>query len=479
MKMDSNKSKIVGGSNKYRLIEKIGSGAFSHVWKAEVVEAKNNGLKKGELVAIKIMLDSVRPQQRNRGAGDKNEYSRKREYVSDGEQMVIDESTMLAKLSKVNTVINYYDKFTTILSHPAKPRTFRSRKPGGKSRSFARTIQREHWCLVVELLGDNLYELVKTVYNRAYRDESNGNDSIYSKRVLPINIVKHITRQIVDAMAAIHAAGIIHTDIKIENILLTKRVADIDLDNPKPSDFEIRVMDFNTSCWNNPRASEYAKQGMEYRSPECILGYRCNEKIDVWSLGCSVFELLTATPLFSLSSNPRPFVFNSDYRESDGNKHSRKEKNKSTKHSKKRSKTSEERRAERRNSSRGGNEDTEDAEARLVHLFKIQSVCGKIPVDEYKQKRYYKYYYRDGDLVYFHPSTIPHRGISEMLVNDYKFNDDDSKKIDEFLSKCIQWSASQRASAADLLKHEWLNEQSSRSKVKKNNSNSTHTTRVK
>ena len=55
-----------------------------------------------------------------------------------------------------------------------------------------------------------------------------------------------------------------------------------------------KVLDQTTSNMNTPYVvSRY------YRSPELILGsnlYDCS--IDIWSVGCIIFELITRTPLF-------------------------------------------------------------------------------------------------------------------------------------------------------------------------------------
>lgn len=40
-----------------------------------------------------------------------------------------------------------------------------------------------------------------------------------------------------------------------------------------------------------------------YRSPEIILGSKYNEKIDIWSLGCMIYELITDRILFRPESN--------------------------------------------------------------------------------------------------------------------------------------------------------------------------------
>lgn len=66
-------------------------------------------------------------------------------------------------------------------------------------------IQKSHLCLVFELLSVNLYELIK---QNQYRG-------------LGLNLVRVFAGQLLDAMAQLKEARIIHCDLKPENILLT------------------------------------------------------------------------------------------------------------------------------------------------------------------------------------------------------------------------------------------------------------------
>lgn len=73
--------------------------------------------------------------------------------------------------------------------------TFRHRGPHGK-----------HVCMVFELLGDNLLTLIRH----------------YNHEGIPLTIVKHLTRCIMEALDFLHRkCGIIHTDLKPENVMLT------------------------------------------------------------------------------------------------------------------------------------------------------------------------------------------------------------------------------------------------------------------
>lgn len=55
-----------------------------------------------------------------------------------------------------------------------------------------------------------------------------------------IEIIKSIFKQLISALSYIHQLGIIHRDIKLDNIILTKRV------NTK-NDIDIRIIDFGLS----------------------------------------------------------------------------------------------------------------------------------------------------------------------------------------------------------------------------------------
>ena len=89
-------------------------------------------------------------------------------------------------------------------------------------------------------------------------------------------------------LKGMHEKGVVHRDLKPENILLTE-------------DDEVRICDFgsskildNVTYMNTPYVvSRY------YRPPELILAYtKYNEKIDIWSMACILFELMTTVSLF-------------------------------------------------------------------------------------------------------------------------------------------------------------------------------------
>lgn len=64
---------------------------------------------------------------------------------------------------------------------------------------------------------------------------------------------------------------------------------------------EVKLIDFGSSCFTTDNLTSYI-QSRSYRAPEVILGLPYGQKIDVWSLGCVLAELLTGYVLFQNDS---------------------------------------------------------------------------------------------------------------------------------------------------------------------------------
>ena len=98
--------------------------------------------------------------------------------------------------------------------------------------------------------------------------------------------------QICFAIKYIHDKNILHRDLKLSNIFLSSN-GDINL-----GDFGIaKVLD---------NSDEFAKTIVGtpyYLSPEICLRRPYNQKSDIWSLGCILYELMNMKHAFEASSN--------------------------------------------------------------------------------------------------------------------------------------------------------------------------------
>jgi serine/threonine protein kinase len=98
----------------------------------------------------------------------------------------------------------------------------------------------------------------------------------------------HISRQICRALAAAHEVGIIHRDLKSENIILTARGKDPDF---------VKVLDFGICKHVNADAST-TSPGLvmgspDYMAPEQGAGLEATVASDVYAVGCILFEMVT------------------------------------------------------------------------------------------------------------------------------------------------------------------------------------------
>ncbi|KAK6482405.1 dual specificity tyrosine-phosphorylation-regulated kinase 4-like isoform X1, partial [Huso huso] len=129
---------------------------------------------------------------------------------------------------------------------------------------------RNHLCISFELLGLNLYELIKKNNFQGFS--------------LPL--IRRFACSLLKCLQMLHRENIIHCDLKPENILLAHK-----------GQGTIKVVDFGSSCYEQQRVYTYI-QSRFYRSPEVILGHTYSMAIDMWSLGCILAELYTGSPLF-------------------------------------------------------------------------------------------------------------------------------------------------------------------------------------
>ncbi|KAH9919956.1 Pkinase-domain-containing protein [Amylocystis lapponica] len=251
------------GLENFKLIEKMGDGAFSNVYKAV-------DLKTGQKVAVKV----VRKYELSASqAGDKhlNREFKKRPRVT--------ERANILKEVQIMRGIN----------HPAIV----------KLTSFSESP--EHYFLVLELMegGELFHQIVKLTY--------------FSE-----NLARHVILQVAQGIRYLHEErGVVHRDIKPENLLF-EQIPIVPSPAPPLKQFEedkedegvfvpgvggggigrVKLADFGLSkvVWDEQTMTPCGTVG--YTAPEIVKDERYSKSVDMWALGCVLYTLLCGFPPF-------------------------------------------------------------------------------------------------------------------------------------------------------------------------------------
>ncbi|WP_156390949.1 serine/threonine-protein kinase [Nocardioides sp. Root1257] len=133
----------------------------------------------------------------------------------------------------------------------------------------------DRWLVMEHVAGTTLAELVK-------RDGALSPDQ-----------AAPLLRQAADALAAAHAAGIVHRDVKPSNILVTP-------------DGQVKLSDFGIA--RAQADASLTQTGLvtgspAYLAPEVASGQQASAASDVWSLGATAFHALAGRPPYDVGEN--------------------------------------------------------------------------------------------------------------------------------------------------------------------------------
>lgn len=147
-----------------------------------------------------------------------------------------------------------------------------------------------HYCMVFEALGPSLYDFLKR----------------HSYQPFPMVCVRHFARQLLQTLEFLHSFRLIHTDLKLENILLTNyREVTYNCHGRTyriPESTRVKIIDFGGATYDSEKKSSIVNT-RQYRAPEVILGCGWSMPSDLWSAGCILAELYLGNLLFATHDN--------------------------------------------------------------------------------------------------------------------------------------------------------------------------------
>ncbi|KAF7528247.1 hypothetical protein G7054_g10197 [Neopestalotiopsis clavispora] len=138
-----------------------------------------------------------------------------------------------------------------------------------------------HLCLAFENLSLNLREVLKKFGNNVG---------------INLSATRSYAHQMFVALAHMRKCSIIHADIKPDNILVNE-ARNI-----------LKICDLGTAIDKSDAATAHNEitpylVSRFYRAPEIILGVPYDYAVDMWSIGCTLYELYTGKILFTGDSN--------------------------------------------------------------------------------------------------------------------------------------------------------------------------------
>lgn len=134
-----------------------------------------------------------------------------------------------------------------------------------------------HLCIVFEHMSKNLRDLLK--------EETNGHG-------LTLPAVRIYARQMFSGLQHLQNCQVVHLDLKPDNVLVSADKK------------TVKLADFGTAVDKRDviERTEYLVSRF-YRAPEIILGMDIGYPVDMWAVGCTIYELWTGKILFTGRSN--------------------------------------------------------------------------------------------------------------------------------------------------------------------------------
>ncbi|KAH6815058.1 Protein kinase superfamily protein [Perilla frutescens var. frutescens] len=135
---------------------------------------------------------------------------------------------------------------------------------------------RNHLCLVFESLHMNLREVLKK----------------FGRNIgLKLTAVRAYAKQLFIALKHLKNCGVLHCDIKPDNMLVNE------------AKNVLKLCDFGNAMFAGKNEITPYLVSRFYRAPEIILGLPYDHPMDIWSVGCCLFELYTGKVLFPGATN--------------------------------------------------------------------------------------------------------------------------------------------------------------------------------
>jgi len=182
-----------------------------------------------------------------------------------------------------------------------------------------------------------------------------------------------------------------------------KSKTSIELQQESLKNFNVKIVDMGNACYIDHHFHDFISTRY-YRAPEVIMGGTYDEKADIWSFACMIFEMVTSDILF------RP-------------------------------------KAKDKNGSK-----EED------HILLIQSYIGDCNDKEFLLtcNKAGKHFKLQGDKLTLVGKKKPKKCLKNVFFDKYHMKEPESEYLAKMLLRCLTWNPKDRISAKDLLNDPWF-----------------------
>ena len=164
---------------------------------------------------------------------------------------------------------------------------------------------------------------------------------------------------------------------------------------------KIALADFGSSTRFDDRPKDEI-QDRDFRAPEVVLDMPYDFAVDIWSVGCVVFQLLTGFILFEFKHN--------------------------------------------------------DLNKDLNTLYMFEKILGPIPLEMKKNCVRSRFLFDEERNHHIRNiKEFKHTSMKDILIKQYLFSEKDADEICEFILPTLNYMPSDRPTAEQLLNHKWLN----------------------
>lgn len=146
------------------------------------------------------------------------------------------------------------------------------------------------------------YMVMELLHGRDFKSIIEDTGPMHWQTAIPLFV------EICDALAHAHRKGVMHRDLKTTNVMLLNGPEETTSSSSNVSSPQIKILDFGiakftTSSSDTPQTQDQTRPGQMigsplYMSPEQIAGGKVDNRSDIYSMGCLMFETLTGRTPF-------------------------------------------------------------------------------------------------------------------------------------------------------------------------------------